>query len=136
GVAGPAAGAGAARGVGGGGDVGGGGGAQRGAVGGDPPTPAARLQAAAEPGAVVVSEATRRLIGDLFELDDLGRQEVKGIDRPVRAFRVVREEEAESRFEARQRRALLPMGGRDQELAFLRERWRQAAAREGQGLLA
>jgi class 3 adenylate cyclase/predicted ATPase len=109
--------------------------AQQETVVGETPNLAARLQALAAPGAVVVSETTRRLIGDLFSLDDLGQQELKGIDRPVRAFQVVRAEEAESRFEARQRRVLLPMVGRDPELALLLERWRQAAGGEGRLVL-
>ena len=109
--------------------------AQEETVVGETPNLAARLQAAAEPGAVVVGETTRRLLGDLFELDDLGPQDLKGIDRPVRAFRVVREDEAESRFDARQGGTLLPMVGRDQELALLLERWRQAVAGEGQLVL-
>ena len=117
------------------GDLVGDGGAQEEAVVGETPNLAARLQGVAEPGAVVISEATRRLLGDLFELDDLGPQDLRGIERPCRAFRVLREDEAESRFDARQRRALLPMIGRDQELALLLERWRQAVAGEGQFLL-
>jgi class 3 adenylate cyclase len=92
---------------------------------------AARLQGAAGPGGVVVSEATRRLIGELFELDDLGQQELKGIDPPVHAFRVVREKEAETRFDARQRSGLAPMAGRDREMARLLECWRQACRGEG-----
>ena len=117
------------------GDLVGEGAAQEEAVVGETPNLAARLQGIAEPGTVIISEATRRLVGDLFELDDLGPQDLKGMDRPWRAFRVLREDEAESRFDARQRSALLPMIGRDQELALLLERWRQAVAGEGQLVL-
>ncbi len=51
----------------------------------------------------MLSEMTRRLVGNVFELDDLGPQLMKGFERPALAFRVVRTEEAASRFDARQR---------------------------------
>ena len=117
------------------GDLIGEGAAQEEAVVGETPNLAARLQGVAEPGTVVIGEATRRLVGDLFELDDLGPHDLRGIERTCRAFRVLREDEAESRFDARQRSTLLPMIGRDQELALLLERWRQAVAGEGQLVL-
>ena len=117
------------------GDVVGKGAAQEEAVFGETPNLAARLQGVAEPGTVVIGEATRHLVGHLFELDDLGPQDLKGMDRPCRAFRVLCEDEAESRFDARQRSTLLPMLGRDQELGLLLDRWRQAVAGEGQIVL-
>ena len=117
------------------GDLVGKGAAQEEAVVGETPNLAARLQGVAEPGTVVIGEATRRLVGHLFELDDLGPQDLRGLDRPCRAFRVLREDEAESRFDARQRSTLLPMVGRDQELGLLLDRWRQAVAGEGQLVL-
>src|SRR5262249_17746865 len=58
------------------------------AVVGDTPNLAARLQALAEPGTIVVAASTRRLLGDLFGLRDLGRHEVKGIAEPVAAWAV------------------------------------------------
>ena len=102
---------------------------------GETPNLAARLQALADPGAVVVAPATRRLLSGLFEFADLGPQVIKGIAVPVRAARVVRETAVDSRFEARHARALAPIIGRDHELGLLLERWRQAEAGEGQGLL-
>jgi class 3 adenylate cyclase/predicted ATPase len=104
------------------------------AVVGDTPNLAARLQTLAEPGQVVISEATRRLSGDVFDLADLGRKRVKGVAEPVGAFAVLGERRVESRFEAR-RGQVLPMVGRDQELALLLERWDQAKVGEGQGVL-
>jgi predicted ATPase len=83
----------------------------------------------------VIAEGTRRLLGDLFELVDLGTNRVKGIAEPVGAFVVVGERPLESRFEARSGPSLLPMVGRDQELALLLERWAQARSGEGQGVL-
>ena len=69
---------------------------------GDTPNLAARLQAAAEPGAVVIAELTRRLVGDLFALRAPGAADLKGIAEPVPAFAVLRERALESRFAARQ----------------------------------
>ena len=117
------------------GDLIGEGAAQEEAVVGETPNLAARLQGVAEPNTVVVSETTRRLIGDIFELQDLGQQNLKGIDPSTRAFRVVREARAESRFDARHGGAQLPMVGRDHELGLLLDRWRESAAGEGHVIL-
>jgi class 3 adenylate cyclase len=72
---------------------------ERGIVG-ETPNLAARLQGIAEPNTVVIANATRRLLGNLFELRDLGPREFKGIEGPVRAFAVLRASSVESRFEA------------------------------------
>jgi class 3 adenylate cyclase/DNA-binding CsgD family transcriptional regulator/predicted ATPase len=102
---------------------------------GDTPNIASRLRALASPGQIVIAESTRRLLSDIFELADLGKQTVKGTVEPVRAFAVTGERPVESRFDARSGSVLLPMVGRDQELALLLERWAQAKAGEGQGVL-
>ncbi len=117
------------------GDLVGEGAAQEQAVVGDTPNLAARLQAVAEPGSVVIADATRRLLGASFELESLGKLTLKGISEPVRAFAVIGERPVASRFEAMSGPSLLPMVGRDQELALLLERWTQAKAGEGQGVL-
>lgn len=117
------------------GDLIGEGSAQEEAVVGETPNLAARLQALAEPGQVVIAEGTRRLVGASFELRDLGDRVLKGIDEPVRVFAVVGEKATESRFEAKSGRSVLAMVGRDPELALLMERWSRAKAGEGQGLL-
>ena len=117
------------------GDLIGEGAAQEQVVVGETPNLAARLQAVAAAGQVVIAEPTRRLLGASFELEDLGEHDLKGIDRPVDAFAVTGERPVESRFEARSGLALLPMVGRDQELALLLERWTRAKAGEGQGVL-
>jgi class 3 adenylate cyclase/predicted ATPase len=116
------------------GDLIGKGAAQEEAVVGDTPNLAARLQTAADPGQVIVAGATQRLLGDLFDLEDLGQQTLKGIDGTVPAFAVHGERPATSRFEARAI-DLSPMVGREHELALLVDRWRLAKAGEGQGLL-
>src|ERR1700758_1750295 len=72
---------------------------ERGIVG-ETPNLAARLQSIAEPNTVVIAEGTRRLLGNLFELDDLGTRELKGIPGPTRAWAVVRASSVEGRFEA------------------------------------
>jgi AAA ATPase domain/Adenylate and Guanylate cyclase catalytic domain len=117
------------------GDLIGEGAAQEEAVVGDTPNLAARLQGVAEPNTVLVSESTRRLIGETFELRDLGVQDLKGIDPSPRAFRVVPQIEAESRFDALHAGVPLPMVGRDHELGLLVARWRQSAEGDGQVIL-
>ncbi len=116
------------------GDLIGGGASQEHAVVGETPNLAARLQAIARPGQVAVSESTRRLLGDRFELEDLGNQDLKGLTDAVRAFAVTGERAVESRYEARAGN-VLPMVGRDQELGLLKERWGQIRTGEGQGVL-
>jgi class 3 adenylate cyclase len=102
---------------------------------GETPNLAARLQSVAEPGTVVIAEATRRLLGNMFEIVDLGPQRLEGIAAPVVAFAVRSERFSESRFAARSGDRLLPIVGRQQELALLIERWRQAQSGEGQLVL-
>jgi class 3 adenylate cyclase/predicted ATPase len=98
---------------------------------GEAPNLAARLQALAEAGSIVVAESTRRLLGGLFELEDLGGHALRGFEQPVQAWRVLGESSAEGRFEALHGQYLIPLIGREQELALLLERW--ALARQGEG---
>jgi len=72
------------------GDLLGSGEAQERGIIGETPNLAARLQGIAEPNAVVIAESTRRLLGDLFELDDLGTQALKGIAGPVPVWAALR----------------------------------------------
>ena len=92
---------------------------------------AARLQTAAAPGSVLVSETTARGIDRFFELRDLGPVELKGLSRPRRVFEVVGETELESRTAARPELALTPLAGRERELSLLREAFE--SARDGRG---
>ena len=117
------------------GDLIGEGAAQEASVVGETPNLAARLQSIAEIGSVVVAEATRRLLGEFFELNDVGLHYLKGFSRPVRAWQVVREGGAESRFEALRgmRRTLLV--GRKSELELLLGRWQRAKNGRGQVVL-
>ena len=91
----------------------------------------ARLQGIAEPNSVVIAESTRKLVGNLFELDDLGAMELKGIARSVRAWTALRASSVASRFEAQHETKLTPLVGRDEELELLLRRWRQAVGGEG-----
>ncbi|MEM7023172.1 MAG: AAA family ATPase [Pseudomonadota bacterium] len=102
---------------------------------GEPPSVAERLQHVAGPGQVVVTAATRRLLGARFGLVEMGPQSLDGLANRLSTFVVTGERRLASRFEARNGAALLPMVGRDQELALLLERWALAKSGEGQGLL-
>ncbi len=109
--------------------------AQERAVVGETPNLAARLQSLAEAGSVVISQATRRLVGGLFELTDLGPTRLKGFAEPLAAFRVEGEGRADGRFEALHGQRLTPLIGREHELAMLLERWAWAKDGDGQVVL-
>ena len=86
---------------------------------GETPNLAARLQGVAKPNMLVIAESTRRLLGDLFELDDLGIKELKGIDEPVRVWAVLRATPGANRFEALHSSRLGAFVGRERELEVL-----------------
>lgn len=117
------------------GDLIGAGMAQELAVVGETPNLAARLQAIAEPGSVVIAPDTRQLLGALFEIADLGRRTIKGMADPLQIWRVLGEGHSEGRFAALRGGALSPLVGRDEELQLLLARWRRAVAGEGQLVL-
>ncbi len=102
---------------------------------GETPNLAARLQGLAEPGTVVISAATQRLVQGLFACQDLGPQALKGITTPIAVYQVLGESGAQSRFEAAAQRGLTPLVGRTEELALLQRHWEQAKAGEGQVVL-
>jgi class 3 adenylate cyclase len=102
---------------------------------GETPNLAARLQMLAEPGTVVISQATCRLVIGLFELDDLGPQGLKGFAEPLPVWRVAGETWAEGRFEARHTAGLTPLIGREEEISLLLRRWQQAKGGEGKVVL-
>jgi hypothetical protein len=105
------------------------------AIVGETPNLAARLQSIAEPNAVVVAEGTRKLLGNLFELEDLGAQDLKGIAGPVRAWAALRPSSVESRFEALHASGLTELVGREEELEILLRRWSKAKNGQGQVVL-
>jgi class 3 adenylate cyclase/predicted ATPase len=117
------------------GDLIGTGSAQEQTVVGETPNLAARLQGIAEPNTVVIAESTRKLLGNLFELDDLGARELKGTAGSVRAWTALRASSVESRFEAQHETNLTPLVGRDEEFELMLRRWWQAVGGEGRVVL-
>jgi hypothetical protein len=109
--------------------------AQEQAVVGETPNVAARLQGIAEANTVVIAEGTRKLLGNLFELEDLGPKDLKGIAGPVRAWAALRGSSVESRFEALHAIGLTALVGREEELELLLRRWSKAKTGEGQVVL-
>jgi class 3 adenylate cyclase len=116
------------------GDLIGAGAAQERGVVGEAPNLAARLQALAKPGALVIAESTRRQIGAMFEVEDLEPQPLAGFAEPQRAWRVVGESGVLSRFEGLRSEAT-PLIGRAEELDLLLRRWQQAKSGEGRVVL-
>ena len=117
------------------GDLIGSGASQEQAIVGETPNLAARLQSIAEPNSVVVAESTRKLVGSLFELEDLGAQNLKGVEGPARAWAALRPSSVESRFDALHAGALTELVGREEELELLLRRWSKAKGGEGQVVL-
>jgi class 3 adenylate cyclase len=116
-------------------DLIGAGASQEQAIVGETPNLAARLQGVAEPNGVVIAESTRKLVGNLFELEDLGAQDLKGIAGPVRAWAALRPSSVESRFEALHGAGLTDLVGREEELELLLRRWSKAKTGQGQVVL-
>ena len=117
------------------GDLIGSGEAQERGIVGETPNLAARLQVVAEPNTVVIAESTRKLLGNLFDLQDLAAQDLKGIGSRARAWAVLRPASVESRFEALHASGLTELVGRVEELELLLRRWSRAGAGEGQVVL-
>jgi len=117
------------------GDLIGSGEAQERGIVGETPNLAARLQALAKPNTVVIAEGTRKLLGNLFELEGLGAKDLKGISGPVRVFAALRAGSAEGRFEALHGSGLTDLVGRDEEVELLMRRWSKAKTGEGQVVL-
>jgi class 3 adenylate cyclase/tetratricopeptide (TPR) repeat protein len=116
------------------GDLIGEGAAQERGVVGETPNLAARLQSLAAPNTLVIGEATRRQIGGLFDLADLGPQPLAGFAEPQPAWRVIGESGVLSRFEAL-RSGVTPLVGRDEEVELLIRRWQQVKGGEGRVVL-
>ncbi len=117
------------------GDLIGAGEAQERGIVGETPNLAARLQGIAEPDTVIIAESTRKLIGNLFELQDLRTLDLKGIAGQVRAWAVLRPSAVESRFEALHASGLTQLVGREEEIDLLLRRWSKAKTGEGQVVL-
>jgi class 3 adenylate cyclase/tetratricopeptide (TPR) repeat protein len=117
------------------GDLIGSGEAQERGIVGETPNVAARLQALADPNAVVIADSTRRLLGNLFEFRDLGPSDLKGIAGLAQAWSVLRASSVESRFDALHTTGLTALVGRDEESELLLRRWSRAKAGQGQVVL-
>jgi class 3 adenylate cyclase len=117
------------------GDLIGSGEAQERGIVGETPNLAARLQGTAEANVVVIADSTRRLLGNLFELRDLGARDLKGIAGPLRAWAALRPASVEGRFEALHTTGLTALVGREEEFELLLRRWSRAKRGEGQVVL-
>jgi class 3 adenylate cyclase/predicted ATPase len=117
------------------GDLIGSGDAQERGIVGETPNLAARLQGMAEPNMVVIAEGTRRLLGNLFELQDLGARDLKGIAGQARAWAALRASSVEGRFEALHGAGVTALVGREEEAELLLRRWSRASGGEGQVVL-
>jgi class 3 adenylate cyclase len=117
------------------GDLVGSGEAQERGIVGETPNLAARLQGVAEPNMVVIAEGTRRLLGNLFELQDLGPKDLKGVARPVRIFAALRASSVASRFDALHASGLTALVGREEETELLLRLWSTVKSDEGQVVL-
>ncbi|HTQ82858.1 MAG TPA: adenylate/guanylate cyclase domain-containing protein, partial [Pseudolabrys sp.] len=102
---------------------------------GETPNLAARLQSVAAPNSVLIAASTRRLTGDLFDYEPVDPGALKGFDGPVAAWRVLREQSMQSRFESLREANQVPLVGREEELDLLMRRWQQAKSGEGRVVL-
>ena len=117
------------------GDLIGSGASQEQTIVGETPNLAARLQGIANPNSVVIAESNRKLLGNLFELEDLGVKDLKGIAGTVRAWIALRPSSVESRFDALHATGLTDLVGREEELELLLRRWSRAKTGQGQVVL-
>ena len=108
---------------------------ERGAVAGETPNLAARLQDLAQPGEVVINDATRRLTGGSFVLEDGGTHQLKGFADPATVWRVTGVVRTGSRFEVAHYAGLTELVGRTHEIGLLLDRWGRALGGEGQVVL-
>jgi len=102
---------------------------------GETPNLAARLQSLAAPDTVAISATTHRLVQGYFTYDDLGSPDLKGVETPLRVYRVVEEGAAQSRLDVAGTTGLTPLVGREHEVGLLRERWAQSRDGLGQVVL-
>ena len=102
---------------------------------GDVPNIASRVQAEAVPGTVMITAYVHHLVSGLFVVEDAGQRQVKGIERPIRMYRVVQPSGARGRLGAAAERDLTPFVGREDELRLLMGRWERVRDGEGQAAL-
>ena len=114
------------------GDFGAGSSVEAGAIVGDTPNLAARLQGVAASNTVVISDATRRLVTGIFVLEDLGRHELKGVSEPMQLFRALRASGMRSRLDLANAATLTPLVGRQQQVGLLLDLWEHVQDGRGQ----
>jgi class 3 adenylate cyclase/tetratricopeptide (TPR) repeat protein len=103
---------------------------------GEAPNIAARVQAAAEPGTVLITDAMHQLVSGLFVVESRGAATFKGIERPLELYRVVQPSGVRGRLEAAAAVCgLTPFVGREDELRLLNNRWERVLEGEGQMVL-
>jgi class 3 adenylate cyclase len=117
------------------GDLIGEGASEEAAVVGETPNLAARLQGVARPNQLVIGPVTRSLLGDLFDLEDLGTHELKGIAEPVRSWCVVCISDVDKRDKAKRIGGSMPLFGRQEELGLLLRSWDASKNGHGQSVL-
>ena len=117
------------------GEMGAGGVREQMAIVGDTPNIAARLQGLAESDTVVISTATHRLVQGYFDCESIGQHTLKGMSRPMEAYRVVGESGIRGRLEVAGAKGLTPFVGREEEVEILFDRWKRAREGEGQVVL-
>lgn len=117
------------------GDLIGKGAAQEQAAFGETPNLAAHLQGMAKPGAIVVCPSTHNLTEGYFDFKEMRSVRVKGLPEPITVWQVLGASGIESRFEARHKKRLIPLVGREEEIELLMRRWRRAAQGEGRVVL-
>jgi class 3 adenylate cyclase len=103
-----------------------------GEVYGDVPNTAARVQALAEPSAVLITAQVQRQVAGLFVVEERGCHQLKGVPEPVTLFRLIRASGGGRRSGARQ---LTRLVGREEEMAMLMRRWERARQGDGQFVL-
>ncbi len=96
---------------------------------------AARLEALAEAGQILISDSTQRLVSGAFELESLGATRLKGVEQPIELFLVMAAREGQSRLERSAVAGLTPLVGRTQEIALALERWQEVKNNRGQSVL-
>src|SRR5215469_3839000 len=96
---------------------------------GDAPNVAARVQALAEPGTIVVTARVQRQIAGLFVVEERGSHELRGVPEPVTLYRIVR---ASGGGRRAGQRHLTPLVGREEEIGMLMRRWERARQGDGQ----
>jgi hypothetical protein len=103
---------------------------------GDTPNIAAGVQAAAEPGSLLITDAVQRLVSGLFVIEEGRAHTLKGIERPVQLYRVIRPTGVRGHLHAAAAaRTLTPFVGREDELRLLLSRWGRVRQGDGQAVM-